>query len=81
MILLSKQPVTIQIIYYMPDYPSILQEFVWNYEDRIPELIRTHQFLNHWKQNIDAIISEVMISMNDTRRRQWRSIDTIVNLN
>lgn len=81
MIITNVRPILLQVVYYMPDYPSILNEFTWGFEDRIPELIRTHRFLNHWKANIDAVISEVPISIADDRRRNWRSVDEIIGYN
>ncbi len=81
MLVTNVRPVLLQVIYYMPAHPTILQEFTWGYEDLIPELRRTHKFLNHWRYNIDAVISEVLISINDSRLRSWRSVDEILNLN
>lgn len=80
-ILTNTRPVILQVIYYLPDYPSLLQEFTWGFDDRIPQLIRTHKFLNHWKTNIDAIIAEILISINNGPKKDWRAIDEIFNLN
>lgn len=74
------QPVLLQIIYHLPEHPSILQEFTWGFEDRIPQLVKTHKFLNHWRYNIDAIISEILISINNSPKTDWRSVDEILNL-
>ena len=82
MLIVNTRPVILQVIYYMPDYPTLLQEFTWGYDDRVPELMRTHKFLNHWRTNIDAVIAEILLSVNDgDRPRKWRSIDEILNLN
>jgi len=53
---------TLQIYYYVPDYTSLIQEFVWQYEDCQPQYPRTHQFLNYWHINIDAVISEILLA-------------------
>jgi uncharacterized protein Usg len=74
------KPVVLQIIYYLPDHPMLLQEFTWGFEDKIPELVRAHKFLNHWKSNIDAIIAEILISINDGPKTNWRSVDEILNI-
>lgn len=81
MIITNIRPVLIQVVYYLPDYPSLLQEFVWGFDDKIPELYKTHKFINHWRQHIDAVISEVLISINDSSKRTWRPIDEILSLN
>ncbi len=80
-IITNTRPVVLQVIYYMPDYPSLLQEFTWGFDDRIPQLIRTHKFLNYWKSNIDAIIAEILISINNSPKKDWRAVDEILNLN
>jgi uncharacterized protein Usg len=65
----------------MPDYPQILQEFNWGFDDFIPDLYKTHKFLNHWRTNIDAVIADVLISIADTHANTWRSVDEILNTN
>lgn len=61
MILRRKSLVTVDIFYYMPDYSSILNEFIWQTEDFVPEYPRVHKFLWHWKHEIKATISEVLL--------------------
>ena len=61
MILKRKSIVTLNILYWMPDYQDILQEFVWQTRDVKPEYPRVHKFLNYWHENIDAVISEVLL--------------------
>jgi len=50
----------------MPDYNNVLQEFVWQTSDIIPEYPRVHRFLNYWQENIEAVISEVRIADAET---------------
>lgn len=71
----------LQIYYYRLDYPSIIQEFTWGYEDIVPELFRTHKFLNYWHKNIRAVISKALININDGHQNNWRSIDSFSKLN
>jgi len=81
MIIRHKQLVTIDIFYFRTDYTSIVQEFVWQTEDVVPELYRTHKFLNYWHQNIDAIVQEVILSVNDRKYGSYRSVDHFLQLN
>ena len=62
-----KKPVivTLDIFYYMPMHVHLIQEFVWQFDDRYPDLGRTRQFMNYWKTNIDAIIKTVEIGLVD----------------
>ena len=61
MIIKRKSIVTLNILYWMPDHKNILQEFIWQTKDVKPEYPRVHKFLNFWHDNIDAVISEVML--------------------
>ena len=64
MIILRNTIVTINVLYWMPDYTHILQEFIWQTADISPEYPRVHRFLNYWHDNIEAVISEVNIADN-----------------
>ena len=64
MILIKNTIVTLNILYWMPDYTHILQQFVWQTADVRPEYPRVHKFLNYWNDNIEAVISEVIIADN-----------------
>ena len=55
---------TLNILYWMPDYEHILQQFIWQTLDVRPEYPRVHRFLNYWHDNIEAVISEVNIADN-----------------
>ena len=61
-ILKRKELVIVNVMYYMPDYVHIIQEFIWETEDYVPDIPRVHMFLNYWKDNIEATIKEVVIS-------------------
>jgi uncharacterized protein Usg len=56
---------TLQILYYIPDYRNLLQEFLWQFEDITPDFPRTHKFLLHWKHNIHATIHTVTLAHTD----------------
>ena len=64
MILIKNTIVTLNVLYWMPDYTHILQEFIWQTVDVRPEYPRVHRFLNYWHDNIEAVISEVNIADN-----------------
>ena len=59
MIIRRKSLVTVDILYWMPDYENVLQQFIWQTKDVVPDIPRVHKFLNYWHDNIDAVISEV----------------------
>jgi uncharacterized protein Usg len=51
-----------KVVYYMPDHPSLLNEFTWQELDLEPRFPRLQIFLNFWKDNIDATIQEVFLA-------------------
>jgi len=80
MIIEKKQLITIDIFYYRPDYSNILQEFIWQTTDVVPELRRTHKFLNYWHGNINAVVQEVLISINERNYGKYRSVDAFLKV-
>jgi uncharacterized protein Usg len=53
---------TAEIIYYMPDHPALLQEFLWQTLDEAPDYPRIQRFLGFWRREIDAVIHSVRVS-------------------
>jgi len=52
---------TAEILYYMPDHPSLIQSFVWQFNDLAPRYPKLHEFLDYWRVNIDATIHSVAV--------------------
>ena len=52
---------SVQVVYYIPDYLHIVNEFVWQTDDQIPDYPRIERFLEYWDKNIDGPIKEVYI--------------------
>jgi len=52
---------TAEVLYRMPDHPSFLQTFAWQFEDLAPEYPRLRRFLDHWEREIEAAIHSVRI--------------------
>lgn len=57
--------VTLNVVYYMPDHRSVLNEFIWQTLDLRPTYPRVQHFLEHWRREIDAVIKEVLLSDSD----------------
>ena len=69
--------VLVNISYWLPDYNNIIQEFTWQTGDISPTYPRVNKFLHYWKDNIDAVINDVILttSVSHTYRRvdfDWR---------
>ncbi len=58
----GKRLTTAEVIYYMPDHPSLLQRFMWQTLDLAPEYPRIHEFLEFWRREIDAVIHSVNVT-------------------
>ena len=70
-IIKKKRLITVNVNYWMPDYNNIFQEFIWQTDDYIPKLPRVHKFLNFWYKEIDAVISEVYVSVGNDREIRY----------
>ncbi|MBK6705009.1 MAG: hypothetical protein IPG56_15485 [Caulobacteraceae bacterium] len=50
---------TAEVLYYMPDHPTLLQSFIWQTLDLAPSYPRIHKFLDFWRAEIQAVIHSV----------------------
>ncbi len=70
----GKRLTTAEVLYYMPDHPSLLQSFLWQTLDEAPDYPRIHRFLDFWRREIDAVIHSVAItSIAEVRPGRLRS--------
>lgn len=73
---------TAEVIYYLPDHPSLLQSFVWQTMDCAPQYPRIAKFLNFWRREIEAVIHSVHVGSTDiVAPSDWRSVDGEFRLN
>jgi len=56
---------TVEIVYHMPDHPSLLQTFIWQYMDLAPDYPELHKFLDFWRQNLDGALHSVRVMSKD----------------
>lgn len=52
---------SIKVIYKMPDYQNILQEFWWQTMDVPPKYPRMKQFVDYWNDYVEAVIHSLEI--------------------
>ena len=45
---------TAEILYRLPDYPALLQTYVWQDYDEHPKFPRLRNFLDFWETNLDG---------------------------
>lgn len=53
---------TAEILYHLPDHPSLLQSFIWQNYDVAPRFPRLISFLDFWSHNLDGMLSEVRVA-------------------
>ncbi len=67
---------TAEIIYHMPDQPSLLQTFLWQEYDIAPKFPRLHKFLTFWEENLDGPLHSVRLaSAKLVTPSQFRHLD------
>jgi uncharacterized protein Usg len=57
---------TAEVLYYLPDHPSLLQSFVWQTLDLAPKYPRIQQFLEYWRREIEAVIHSVQLASGES---------------
>lgn len=53
---------TAQILYHLPDYPSLLQSYIWQQIDLAPDFPELKRFLEFWNKNLEGPIQSVTIT-------------------
>ena len=52
---------TAEILYRMPDFPNLLQSYLWQSLDRIPDFPKLNGFLSHWEGKRTGSLHSVRI--------------------
>lgn len=53
---------TAEILYRLPDHPSLLQTFLWQEYDIHPKFPRLHQFLDFWTAQLEGSLYKVRVA-------------------
>lgn len=53
---------TAEILYFFPDYPDLLQQYIWQEYDHAPVFPELHKFISFWNHNLDGKLHSVRIS-------------------
>jgi len=73
---------TVQIHYYMPDHPSLLQLFVMQQYDLAPTFPELDRFLAYWRREIEAVLHSVRIAHKHlVGPAEWRAVDGVITIN
>ena len=73
---------TVEIHYYMPDHPSLLQMFLWQQYDLAPRFPGLNRFLDYWRREIEAVLHSVRVAHQQlSGPTEWRAVDGIIRIN
>ena len=53
---------TAEILYRFPDFPGLLQSYLWQDMDIAPDFPRLTKFLDYWERNLDGKLYAVRIA-------------------
>jgi uncharacterized protein Usg len=53
---------TAEILYRMPDHPDVLQSFIWQEFDLVPQFPVLNKFLTFWTHNIEGRLHSVRVA-------------------
>lgn len=72
---------TAQILYRLPDHPTLLQEFVWQHYDLAPDFPALYRFLDFWNREIEGPVHSVRVAHNKlVGPSEWRAATGIYGL-
>jgi uncharacterized protein Usg len=52
---------TAEILYHLPDYPDLVQSYLWQSLDRIPDFPKLNRFLGSWDGTREGKLHAVRI--------------------
>jgi uncharacterized protein Usg len=73
---------TASILYRLPDYPTLLQTFVWQHYDVAPLFPELKRFLEFWDREIEGPVHSVRVAHHRlVKPSEVRAISAEFNLN
>src|SRR5664279_1317202 len=72
---------TAQILYRMPDHPSLLQTYVWQNYDLFPKFPALKDFLKFWEERLDGPLFAVTVAHSKLiKPAELRAVDGVFRL-
>lgn len=72
---------TAEILYHMPDHPSLLQTYVWQNLDLAPRFPVLKRFLDFWETSLDGRLHSVKIaSATVIEPHRYKHVDALLRL-
>ncbi|HEX4766388.1 MAG TPA: usg protein [Lichenihabitans sp.] len=72
---------TAEILYHLPDHPSLLQSYVWQEYDIAPAFPVLSKFLQFWRDRLDGVLHSVKVGHSGLiRPAELRLVGTEMHL-
>ena len=72
---------TAEILYRLPDHPSLLQTYVWQNYDLCPKFPELFKFLGFWQRSLDGALYSVQVAHSGlVRPAEIKAIDGVFRL-
>ena len=79
--LTGRRLTTAEIIYHLPDHPSLLQSYIWQAYDLAPHFPKLFKFLDFWTRHLDGKLHSVTVADRTlVGARALRHADVALNL-
>jgi uncharacterized protein Usg len=66
---------TAEIHYHLPDYPGLLQLFLWQHYDLAPDFPTLKGFLQYWEREIEGTLHSVRVAHHAlVEPGEWRHV-------
>lgn len=67
---------TAEILYRLPDHPSLLQSYIWQDYDLFPAFPTLRKFLDFWSHSLDGVLHSVRVAhAHLIRPAEFRAVD------
>lgn len=67
---------TAEILYHLPDHPSLLQTYLWQDFDVAPKFPVLAKFLDFWETNLDGRLHSVTVASTKlVKPSEFRAVD------
>ena len=71
---------TAEILYHMPDHPSLLQTFIWQEHDLFPKFPELRRFLDFWQAKLDGALHSVTVCHHKLiKPHEFKAIDSLIH--
>lgn len=72
---------TAEIHYHLPDYPRLLQLYVWQEYDLAPEFPTLKDFLSYWERELEGALHSVRVAHHRLiKPSEWQSVDGVFTI-